>query len=69
MQPLTPIPSLGPPFPLRSKRKVEDGKFLKFIPMLKLLSVNISLVESLEKMLGYTKFMKGLVTKKRTIIF
>ncbi|XP_055826351.1 uncharacterized protein LOC129894721 [Solanum dulcamara] len=31
--------------------------------------VNVSLLEALEKMLGYAKFMKDLVTKKRIISF
>lgn len=35
--------------------------------MLKELSVNVPLVKALEQMSGYTKFMKDLVTKKRTI--
>ncbi|XP_049410485.1 uncharacterized protein LOC125873640 [Solanum stenotomum] len=36
--------------------------------MLRQLSVNISLVEALEKMSGYAKFMKNLVTKKKAAI-
>ncbi|XP_070009905.1 uncharacterized protein [Nicotiana sylvestris] len=35
--------------------------------MMKSLSINIPLVEALEQMLGYAKFMKDLVTKKRSI--
>ncbi|KAK4718859.1 hypothetical protein R3W88_017197 [Solanum pinnatisectum] len=35
--------------------------------MLKQLSVNIPLVEALEQMPGYAKFMKDLVTKKRAV--
>ena len=37
--------------------------------MLKELLVNIPLVESLEQMLGYVKFMKDLVTNKRIVRF
>uniref|UniRef100_M1DU10 Integrase core domain containing protein n=1 Tax=Solanum tuberosum TaxID=4113 RepID=M1DU10_SOLTU len=33
------------------------------------LSINIPLIEALEQMLGYAKFMKDLVTKKRAVSF
>ncbi|XP_070005236.1 uncharacterized protein [Nicotiana sylvestris] len=35
--------------------------------MMKSLSINVPLVEALVQMLGYAKFMKDLVTKKRTM--
>ena len=37
--------------------------------MLKQLSINVPLVEALEQMLDYAKFMKDLVTKKRLVTF
>ena len=37
--------------------------------MLKHLSINVPLVEALEQMPGYAKFMKDLVTKKRLVTF
>ena len=37
--------------------------------MLKQLSINVPLVESLEQLPGYAKFMKDLVTKKRSVTF
>ena len=37
--------------------------------MLKQLSINVSLVEALEQMPSYAKFMKDLVTKKRSVTF
>ena len=37
--------------------------------MLKQLSINVPLVEDLEQMPGYAKFMKDLVTKKRSVTF
>ncbi|XP_049375774.1 uncharacterized protein LOC125840851 [Solanum verrucosum] len=61
----TEIPRPPLPFPHRLKKKSYDGKFAKFITMLKQLSVNIPLVEALEQMPRYAKFMKDLVTKKR----
>ncbi|XP_016561851.1 uncharacterized protein LOC107860921 [Capsicum annuum] len=38
----------------------------KFMAMLKQLTMNVPLVEALEHMPGYAKFIKDLVTKKRT---
>ncbi|KAK4706810.1 hypothetical protein R3W88_033642 [Solanum pinnatisectum] len=37
--------------------------------MLKQFSINVLLIEALEQMPGYTKFMKDLVTKKRAVNF
>ncbi|XP_049394753.1 uncharacterized protein LOC125859056 [Solanum stenotomum] len=65
--PLQQIPRPPPPFPQRLKKKAEDGKFTKFITMLKQLSVNIPLVEALEHIPRYAKFIKDLVTKKRAV--
>ncbi|XP_049372555.1 uncharacterized protein LOC125837493 [Solanum verrucosum] len=65
--PLQQIPRPRPPCPQRLKKKAKDGKFAKFITMLRQLSVNIPLVEALEQMPRYAKFMKDLVTKKRAV--
>ncbi|XP_059277533.1 uncharacterized protein LOC132031566 [Lycium ferocissimum] len=64
-----PIPEPPPLFPQRLVKKADDGKFLKFIERLKGLSINIPLVEALEQMPGYAKFMKDLVTKRRHYSF
>ncbi|XP_070047272.1 uncharacterized protein [Nicotiana tomentosiformis] len=61
------MPRPPPPYPQRLAKKNNENKFKKFINMIKSLSVNMSLVEALEHMLGYAKFMKDLVTKKRSI--
>ncbi|XP_024021730.1 uncharacterized protein LOC112091702 [Morus notabilis] len=53
-----------PPFPRRFQRQQQDGQFHKFLDVLKQLHINIPLVEALEKMPNYTKFVKELVTKK-----
>ncbi|KAK4737267.1 hypothetical protein R3W88_000964 [Solanum pinnatisectum] len=37
--------------------------------MLKQLSINVPLIQALEQMPGYAKFMKDLVTKKRAVSF
>ena len=44
---LTPRPP--PPFPQRLLKKTEDGKYRRFITMLKQLSINVPLVEALDK--------------------
>ena len=64
-----PMPRPPPPFPQRLVKNTEDGKYRRFITMLKQLSINVPLVEALEQMLGYAKFMKDLVTKKRSVTF
>ena len=58
------MPTPPPPFPQILVKKTEDGKYRRFITMLKQLSINVPLVEALEQMPGYAKFMKYLVTKK-----
>ena len=50
-------------------KKTEDGKYWCFIKMLKKFSINVPLVEALEQMPSYAKFMKDLVTKKRSVTF
>ena len=37
--------------------------------MLKQISINVPLVKALEQMLGYAKFMKDLIIKKRSVTF
>ena len=64
-----PMPRPPPPFPQRFVKKTEDGKYRRFIAMLKQFSINVPLVEALEQMPGYAKFMKDLVTKKRSVTF
>ena len=66
---VTPMPRPPPPFPQRLLKKTEDGKYRRFITMLKQLSINVPLVEALEQMPDYAKCMKDLVTKKRSVSF
>ena len=63
------MPRPPPPFPQRLVKKTEDGKYQRFITMLKHLSINVPLVEALEQMPIYAKFMKDLVTKKISVTF
>ena len=64
-----PMPRPPPPFPQGLVKKTKDGKYRRFITMLKQLFINVPLVEALEKMPGYAMFMKDLVTKKRSVTF
>ena len=68
-QKVTFMPRPPPPFPQRLVKNIEDGKYWRFITMLKQLYINVHLVEVLEQMLDYAKFMKYFVTKKRSVTF
>ena len=52
------MPRPPPPFLQRLVKKTEDGKYQRFITMLKQLSINVPLVEALEQFPGYAKLMK-----------
>ncbi|XP_060972542.1 uncharacterized protein LOC115710785 [Cannabis sativa] len=56
-----------PPFPQRFKKQQDDGQFRRFLDVLKQLHINISLVEALEQMPTYVKFLKFILTKKRRL--
>nr|XP_009786988.1 PREDICTED: uncharacterized protein LOC104235017 [Nicotiana sylvestris] len=60
-----PTPRHPPLYHQSLEKQNSENKFKKFIDMMKSLSINVSLVEALEQMPGYAKFMKDLVTKKR----
>ncbi|XP_049359162.1 uncharacterized protein LOC125823824 [Solanum verrucosum] len=66
-QKVVPMPKPPPSFPQRLVKKTEEAKYRRFMTMLKQLSINVPLIEVLEKMPGYAKFMKDLVTKKRAV--
>ncbi|XP_060974037.1 uncharacterized protein LOC133039215 [Cannabis sativa] len=55
------------PFPQRFRKQQQDGKFKKFLDVLKQLHINIPLVEALEQMPNYVKFLKDILTKKRRL--
>ncbi|XP_070049012.1 uncharacterized protein [Nicotiana tomentosiformis] len=60
-----PMPRPPPPYPQRLAKQNSENQFKKFIDMMKSLSINVPLVEALEQISDYAKFMKDLVTKKR----
>ncbi|XP_060959105.1 uncharacterized protein LOC133030385 [Cannabis sativa] len=55
------------PFPQRFRKQQQDGQFKKFLDVLKQLHINIPLVEALEQMPNYVKFLKDILTKKRRL--
>ncbi|XP_070019160.1 uncharacterized protein [Nicotiana sylvestris] len=62
-----PMPRPPPPYPQRLAKQNSENQFKKFINITKSLSINVPLVEALEQMLGYAKFKKDIVTKKRSM--
>ncbi|XP_058755631.1 uncharacterized protein LOC131628841 [Vicia villosa] len=61
-------PTVKLPFPIRNKKKGQHEKnFEKFLEMFKKLEINIPFLEALEQMPTYAKFMKDIISKKRTI--
>ncbi|XP_062093785.1 uncharacterized protein LOC133799807 [Humulus lupulus] len=56
-----------PPFPQRFQKQMLDSQFKKFLDILRQLHINIPLVEALEQMPNYVKFMKDILTKKRRL--
>ncbi|XP_070029067.1 uncharacterized protein [Nicotiana sylvestris] len=63
---LPPIPRPPPPFPQRLARKVDDRKLEKFYDILKQLSINIPFLEAFQEIPGFAKYLKDLITKKKT---
>ncbi|XP_070018014.1 uncharacterized protein [Nicotiana sylvestris] len=61
------LPRSPPPYPQRLAKKKNENQLKKFIELMKSLSINVPLLEVLEQMRGYAKFMKDLVTKKRSM--
>ncbi|XP_050908743.1 uncharacterized protein LOC127122448 [Lathyrus oleraceus] len=54
-------------FPTRNQKKEKhDKNFNKFLEMFKKLEINIPFLEALEQMPSYAKFMKDIMSKKRS---
>ncbi|XP_062075174.1 uncharacterized protein LOC133779200 [Humulus lupulus] len=66
-QPASLISKKPPPFPQRFQKQKLDSQFKKFLDMLKQLHIDIPLVEALEQMPNYVKFMKDILTRKRRL--
>ncbi|KAL4284010.1 hypothetical protein GQ457_16G015110 [Hibiscus cannabinus] len=56
-----------PPFPQRLKKQKQDYQFKKFMDILKQVHINLPLVEALQQMPNYAKFLKDMVTRKKRI--
>ncbi|XP_050884784.1 uncharacterized protein LOC127087905 [Lathyrus oleraceus] len=62
-----PKPVVKLPFPTRNKKKEQHEKnFEKFLEMFKKLEINIFFLEELEQMPSYAKFMKDIISKRRS---
>ncbi|KAK4713534.1 hypothetical protein R3W88_019441 [Solanum pinnatisectum] len=61
-----PVPQkkLPPPFPQRLKKKNEDECFGKFLSLLKRVHINLPLVDILQGIPKYAKYMKDIVASK-----
>ncbi|KAL4290705.1 hypothetical protein GQ457_14G017330 [Hibiscus cannabinus] len=55
-----------PPFPQRLKKQKQNYQFKKFFDILKQVHINMSLVEALQQMPNYAKFLKDMVPAKKT---
>ncbi|KAK8686453.1 hypothetical protein V6N13_125478 [Hibiscus sabdariffa] len=56
-----------PPFPQRLKKQKQDYQFKKFFDILKQVHINLPLVEALQQMSNYAKFLKDMVSRKKRI--
>ena len=59
------IPSL--PFPKKKMKDSTDTKYKKFVKVLKSLNITIPFTDALSEMPAYTKFLKEILTRKRSI--
>ncbi|XP_059291996.1 uncharacterized protein LOC132045432 [Lycium ferocissimum] len=67
LRPLTQMYKAKPPFPQRLAKKNDDAKCQKFYDQLKQLTVNFPFLDVVKEMLGFAKFVKDLLTKKRFV--
>ncbi|XP_016195481.1 uncharacterized protein LOC107636491 [Arachis ipaensis] len=54
------------PYPQRLHKEMRDQQFPKFLEIFRKLEINIPLAEAMEQMPLYAKFLKELITKKRS---
>ncbi|KAJ9566190.1 hypothetical protein OSB04_002156 [Centaurea solstitialis] len=62
----TPVP-LYVPYPQRLRNQKEEDQFKKFLDVFKQLHINIPLVEAIEQMPNYAKFLKDILSKKKKL--
>ena len=68
-QKVIPVPRPQPPFTQRLVKNAEDSIYRHFITILKQHSINVPLIDTLEQIPDYAKFMKDMVTKKILVNF
>ncbi|XP_038874256.1 uncharacterized protein LOC120066987 [Benincasa hispida] len=56
-----------PPFPSRLRKKDDSKQFQRFLDVLRQFHINIPLIEALEQMSSYVKFLKDILANKRKI--
>ncbi|KAK8530849.1 hypothetical protein V6N12_013349 [Hibiscus sabdariffa] len=56
-----------PPFPQRLKKQKQEYQFKKFFEILKQIHINLPLVEALQQMPNYARFLKDMVFRKNRI--
>ncbi|XP_057747027.1 uncharacterized protein LOC130966257 [Arachis stenosperma] len=54
------------PYPQQLKKKEDDNQFVRFLEIFKKLQISIPFAEAIEQMPLYAKFLKELMTKKRS---
>src|SRR5581483_8499880 len=62
----TSVPSYVP-YPQRLRNQKEEIQFKKFLDIFKQLHINIPLVEAIEQMPNYAKFLKDILSKKKKL--
>ncbi|XP_050890739.1 uncharacterized protein LOC127096173 [Lathyrus oleraceus] len=63
-----PKPVIKFPFPTRNKKKGQHENFFEnFLELFKKLEINIPLLEALEQMPTYAKFVKDIISKRHTV--
>ncbi|KAK9018434.1 hypothetical protein V6N11_001410 [Hibiscus sabdariffa] len=60
-------PRPPPPFPQRLKMQKQEYQYKKFVDILKHVHINLPLVEALQQMPSYAKFLKYMVSRKTRI--
>ncbi|KAK8577973.1 hypothetical protein V6N13_076647 [Hibiscus sabdariffa] len=56
-----------PPFPQRLKKQKQEYQFKKFFEIMKQVHINLPLVEALQQMPNYARFLKDMVSRKNRI--
>ncbi|KAK8716134.1 hypothetical protein V6N13_043452 [Hibiscus sabdariffa] len=56
-----------PPFPQRLRKQKQEYQYKKFFDILKQIHINLPLVEALQQMPNYAKFLKDMVSRKTRI--